>query len=194
LLLAKASDLKSIPNHTGVHFDPPDLFVIELAALFHDIHDEKYESVNSADGIDLQSWTSQHGVSERQSSLIAAIVSNVSYSKEVKRRGTSAWTEWHDTCIELHCVMDADKLDALGAFGIFRCAAFSSGRNIRLFLRADEDGFKCSAVGHFHDKLFRLESMMMTQTGRKVARKRTALMRDFIEHLNDEAQLRDFKE
>jgi hypothetical protein len=131
---------------------------------------------------------------ERQRSLIAAIVNNVSYSKEVKRRGTLAWTKWHDTCIELHCVMDADKLDALGAFGIFRCAAFSGSRNIPLFLRADEELFKNSAVGHFHDKLFRLESMMMTQVGRKVARKRTALMRDFIEHLNDEAELRDFEE
>lgn len=88
--------------------------------------------------------------------------------------------------------MDADKLDALGALGIFRCAAFSGSRNIPLFLSADEDGFKSSAVGHFHDKLFRLESMMMTQVGRRVARKRAALMRDFIDHLNDEAELRDF--
>jgi uncharacterized protein len=194
LLLAKAYDVKRILNHTALGLREPDLLVIELAALFHDINDAKYEGANNVDGIDLVSWMSQHGVSERQSSLIAAIVNNVSYSKEVKRRGTLAWTKWHDTCIELHCVMDADKLDALGAFGIFRCAAFSGSRNIPLFLRADEEEFKNSAVGHFHDKLFRLESMMMTQVGRKVARKRTALMRDFIEHLNDEAELRDFEE
>jgi uncharacterized protein len=193
LLLAKAYDLKRIPNHTGNH-EEQDLLVIELAALFHDIHDSKYEKLNNADGIDLVPWMSQHGVSERQSSLIVAIVNNVSYSKEVKRRGTPAWTEWHDTCIELHCVMDADKLDALGALGIFRCAAFSGSRNIPLFLRADEDGSKSSVVGHFHDKLFRLESMMMTQVGQRVARKRTALMRDFLDHLNDEAELRDFEQ
>ena len=39
-----------------------------------------------------------------------------------------------ENCAEVHCVMDADKLDALGAFGIFRCAAFSRSRNIPLYL------------------------------------------------------------
>jgi uncharacterized protein len=66
--------------------------------------------------------------------------------------------------------MDADKLDALGAFGIFRCAAFSGSRNIPLHVPEDDEMYKKCAVGHFGDKLFRLEGMMMTDVGREVAK------------------------
>jgi uncharacterized protein len=171
-----------------------DLLVVELAALFHDIHDSKYEIVNNGDRLDLSSWLSARGVSDLQSSLIINIIDNVSYSKEVRLRATGGFTSWHQNCVELHCVMDADKLDALGAFGIFRCAAFSGSRNIPLYLREEAKGFNSSAAGHFHDKLFQLEDLMMTEVGRKAAGKRTAVMREFLKHLNDEADLRDFEE
>ena len=42
---------------------------------------------------------------------------NVSWSTESKLREVGAITPWHETCIELHCVQDADRLDAIGAFG-----------------------------------------------------------------------------
>ena len=100
---------------------------------------------------------------------------------------------WHRTCVELHCVMDADKLDALGAFGIFRCAAFSGSRNIPLYLEKEDPIYAKRAVGHFEDKLFRLESMMMTEEGRAVAKRRTAIMRDIVQRMNEEALLLDFE-
>ena len=89
--------------------------------------------------------------------------------------------------------MDADKLDALGAFGIFRCAAFSGSRNIPLYLPEDDEMYKKCAVGHFGNKLFRLESMMMTDVGRKVAKRRTAIMREIVKNIKDEEQLLDFE-
>jgi uncharacterized protein len=63
-------------------------------------------------------------------------------------------------------VQDADKLDAIGAFGVLRCAAFSGARNIALFNPADapiegmtkeqyeqqtESGGG-SSINHFHGK------------------------------------------
>jgi len=166
------------------------MLVVELAALFHDLYDAKY-SANTDPG-SLATWLTAHEVTSRQSSLVMKIISNVSYSKEIVLRQNGGWTPWHDTCVELHCVLDADKLDALGAFGIFRCAAFSGSRNIPLYLDEDDKMYRKSAIGHFEDKLFRLESMMMTETGKKAARRRTNIMKDIVKNMNEEAELQDF--
>jgi len=169
------------------------MLVVELASLFHDLFDAKYTLVNSGHNLDMSSWLHAHDIPESQISLITKIIANVSYSKEMVLRQNDEWTLWHRTCVELHCVMDADKLDALGAFGIFRCAAFSGSRNIPLYLEKEDPMYLKCAVGHFEDKLFRLEDMMMTEVGRAVAKRRTGIMRDIVQRMNVEARLLDFE-
>ena len=107
----------------------PDLLTVELAALLHDVLDKKYvaaaqaadpyaffrpffEGAASASGLDL--------VADGRARLIARIVDNVSWSTEKTLRKAGGLTEWHRACIELHCVQDADRLDAMGAIGA-RC-------------------------------------------------------------------------
>ena len=97
-----------------------------LAALLHDILDKKY--VTDAQAADpctyfqpfFTSMAASHGVDllkDGRDQIIAKIISSVSWTTEKKLRDTGEWTEWHDTCLELHCVQDADRLDAIGAFG-----------------------------------------------------------------------------
>lgn len=104
----------------------PDLLTIELAALLHDVLDKKYVSAEEAadpyafclpffektaseSGIDL--------VKDGRARIIARIVENVSWSTEKKLIAAGKIDHWYRECIELHCVQDADRLDAIGAFG-----------------------------------------------------------------------------
>ena len=107
----------------------PDLLVIELSALLHDVLDKKYvpESLSSnpyAFFLPMFEELSEEHPSVglltedgKRARLIADIVTNVSWTTEKKLRQEGKWGAWHDSCLELHCVQDADRLDAIGAFG-----------------------------------------------------------------------------
>lgn len=104
----------------------PDLLVVDISALLHDVLDKKY--VSATDAADpyayflpfFQSMAKDYGVdliSDGRAALIAKIIDNVSWTTEKKLRESGKLGEWHATCTELHCVQDADRLDAIGAFG-----------------------------------------------------------------------------
>lgn len=84
----------------------PDLLVVELSALFHDLLDAKYLPAGTrTTPRELLGpfWAERgEGVSEERRRLVEEVVGNVSYSKEVKRVGKGEETEWHRSCQELH--------------------------------------------------------------------------------------------
>ena len=113
---------------------------MELAALLHDVLDKKYVTAEQAAdpyGFFLPFFTRVSTVTEGSIDLvkdgrareISSIIDNVSWTTEKKLRQQGAWGEWHENCVELHCVQDADRLDAIGAFGVLRCAAFCATKN-----------------------------------------------------------------
>lgn len=108
------------------HTRKPDLLTVELAALLHDVLDKKY--VSAAAAADpyafflpfFENAAAAHGVDlvrDGRAALIARIVTNVSWSTEKRLREAGRIEDWHRECAELHCVQDADRLDAIGAFG-----------------------------------------------------------------------------
>ncbi|CEI87826.1 hypothetical protein CU097_006247 [Rhizopus azygosporus] len=179
-----------------------DLQVVELAALCHDVGDRKYYKGNETGGQLIEKFLREHDY--EKASLVAKIVDHIGFSKELGWNDTTDpkdEVEWRNSCLELHAVQDADKLDAIGAFGIMRCAAFSGAKNIPLYVPNENEAVENltkeiyetkkngSSIAHFHEKLFKLKTMMRTERGKELAIQRDNFMQLFVKQINDEYNL-----
>jgi uncharacterized protein len=93
----------------------------------------------------------------------------------------------------LGCALqDADRLEALGALGIFRTISTGVRMGARYFDPADpwaerrELDDRAFTVDHFYVKLLGLADTMTTELGRHEARRRTELLRRFLWELAGE--------
>jgi len=94
--------------------------------------------------------------------------------------------------IEGKILQDADRLDALGAIGIAR--VFATGGSLkRPFYNIDDPFCKKRipddhiwTVDHFFQKLLKLESLMNTKSGKAEAKKRTRILKEFLNQLKQE--------
>ncbi|MFW9850512.1 MAG: HD domain-containing protein, partial [Candidatus Thorarchaeota archaeon] len=82
------------------------------------------------------------------------------------------------TSLEGHILSDADKLDAIGAVGIFRSIAQAtvSGRGTSGFLQ------------HADEKLLKLKDLMYSDDAREMAIERHSFLEAFVNRLKDEVQ------
>ncbi|ESK93961.1 metal dependent phosphohydrolase [Moniliophthora roreri MCA 2997] len=178
----------------------PDLLVVELAALLHDVLDKKYVTAEQAADpftffVPLFKGAAQRSsidlIADGRARLITQIIENVSWTTEKRLRASGLWGKWHDECLELHCVQDADRLDAIGAFGVLRCAAYTSATNNPLHTPANDPALEASAIQHFHDKLVHIKDRLKTTPGKKLGEKRHKLIVDFIAAVQEEYDIPD---
>jgi len=96
------------------------------------------------------------------------------------------------TTIEGKILQDADRLDAIGAIGIARVFAVGGSEkrpfyNIKdPFCKNREPDDKIWTLDHFYRKLLKLESLMNTKSGKIEAKKRTKILKDFLNELKKE--------
>ena len=94
--------------------------------------------------------------------------------------------------LEAMVLQDADRLDALGAFGLSRCLMLGGHMNSELMSREDpfcetrEPDDAKYVIDHFYRKLLTLEDTMKTTAGRKLAKERADVLRDFLAQLRRE--------
>ncbi|KAJ5688568.1 hypothetical protein N7462_002960 [Penicillium macrosclerotiorum] len=163
---------------------PLDAEVVQLAALLHDIGDRKYlptlESATGAARVDpttmVQVALEQHGAPTALAAKVQMVVSHVSYTTECK--DPEAVRRVLEAAPELGVVQDADRLDAIGAIGIGRTFTFLGAQGKKFVGEAGEWEMG-NSIEHFVDKLERLEGMMKTETGRRMARVRTERLKVF---------------
>ncbi|MBW2459746.1 MAG: HD domain-containing protein [Deltaproteobacteria bacterium] len=89
-------------------------------------------------------------------------------------------------------LQDADRLEALGAIGVFRCAATGAAMGTDFFDGDDpwavhrELDDRHHSVDHFFVKLLRLPATMTTGAGRREAHRRARFMARFLRQLGEE--------
>jgi len=98
------------------------------------------------------------------------------------------------TTLEGKILQDADRLDAIGAIGIARVFAVGGSEkrpfyNIQdPFCKSRIPDDKIWTLDHFYRKLLKLESLMNTKSGKIEAKKRTRVLKDFLNELKKEIQ------
>jgi len=94
--------------------------------------------------------------------------------------------------LEGRILQDADRLDALGAIGIAR--VFATGGSLKRPFYNLDDPFcktripddKIWTLDHFFQKLLKLESLMNTKSGKVEAKRRTRVLKEFLNYLKQE--------
>ncbi len=166
-----------------------DRFVVELAALLHDIADWKFHGGNENAGPDAaRAWLESQSVEEAVIAHVCDIIAHISY----KGAGVATSMSTKEGMI----VQDADRLDAIGALGIARAFAYGGHKSRALWnpeeavtLHGSFEEYKKntgSTIAHFHEKLLLLKDRMNTDAGKKLAEGRHRYMLAFLSEFHDE--------
>jgi uncharacterized protein len=98
------------------------------------------------------------------------------------------------SCLEAAILQDADRLDALGAIGVLRCAAVNTQMQSSFYDPFDplaehrELNDKSFMLDHYFVKLFKLPAMMNTEAARQEGERRVEVMKKFIQNLMNEVK------
>ena len=164
-----------------------DMFIVEMAALLHDIDDFKFNENGTT--LKSKSWLESLGLDSDTIDKIVHIVENISFKGSAEENKIQT--------LEGKVVQDADRLDAIGAFGVARAFTYAGYKNIPIFNPAVEirnnmsfDEYRKnegSAINHFHEKLLLLKDRMNTKTGKFLAEDRHNFMETYLKQFFKEA-------
>lgn len=160
--------------------------VVELSALLHDIADPKFH--NGDEEIGPQKATTflmDQGVSKDILQSVIYIIRHISFKNSFQQEDFTITPE-------LAIVMDADRLDALGAIGIARTFHYGGYKNREIYnpnippvAYENKEAYKNSTaptLNHFYEKLLKLKDGMHTNTGKQLAEERHTFMEQYLEH------------
>lgn len=161
-----------------------DLFVIQLAALLHDIADYKFHDGDDSVGPKVaREWLESKNVDEEIISHVCEIIKSVSF----KGSGVDSSVKTKEAMV----VQDADRLDAIGAIGVARTFAYGGHKNREMYnpntKPENHTSFeqyknnKSPTINHFYEKLLLLKSLMNTQTAKEIAGQRHQFMEQFLD-------------
>lgn len=169
-----------------------DKTIIGISAFLHDVHrimqNESGKFVSPKDSLDtIRKMLSNIDLTEDQ---INRICFCIEYHEQYNWNGNNV------DDINTQILQDADNLDAIGAIGIGRTFSYCGAHGIPMYDEnsplnednnySESNEHDASTIHHFYHKLFKLGDYMNTKTAKKIAKKRTKLMKDFVKSFLDE--------
>lgn len=164
-----------------------DIFIVEMAALLHDVFDFKFFDEKIA-GEKIEKYLKQFKLDKKNYEHIKSIVSNISFKgAKVKNKIKT---------LEGMIVQDADRIDAIGAIGIARVFSYGGydGRvmydpKIKPVFHTTFEKYKngkSTSINHFYEKLLLLKDRMNTKTAKKIATERHNFMKKYLDQFYKE--------
>lgn len=165
-----------------------DLFIVEMAALLHDLDDYKITNNLSGQLTLATYWLNEVQIDISTSKQITNIISQMSY------KGAEVDTKMDS--LEGCVVQDADRLDAIGAIGIARTFMYGGAKGRQLYNAQDKPLLHktfqqyqtntSSTINHFYEKLLLLKDRMNTKAAKQIAEKRHRFMIEFLTQFHNE--------
>jgi uncharacterized protein len=166
-----------------------DLEIVVPAALFHDLvvypknHPDKHRSQEESAKATAGILKEIDGFSEEKIEKVKTCILECSFSKGIIPK-----------LLESKILQDADGLEATGAISIMRTFA-STGQMKRPFYHSadpfcrhrEPDAAKF-ALDLFYERLLKVAERMHTETARKIAKRRTEFLEQFLEELKLELE------
>jgi len=173
-----------------------DSFIVQLAALLHDLDDWKFNDAGEDPASSLgtgtprraQAWLDSFSLDPSIADAVCHIIQHISF------KGAKVANQMDS--LEGFIVQDADRLDAIGAIGIARAFAYGGYKNRPLYdpdsspqLHESFEQYKTSnsdTINHFYEKLLLLKDRMNTPTAKRIAEQRHEFMVQYLHQFMDE--------
>jgi uncharacterized protein len=169
------------------HGEGADAFTCELAALLHDVADDKIAGDEETGMRRVREWLAGQPIAGAVRDHVMEIIATLSFAGGNRPPMRT---------LEGAVVQDADRLDAIGAIGIARTFAYGGargrplhepGEQARTYATKEEyRASTASSTAHFREKLLLLKDRMNTAHARRLAEARHQYMVAFLEEFQRE--------
>lgn len=149
-----------------------DPVVCEIAGWLHDVMDPKLtDDPDRERQVIIDLLRSMYVSSEVQDQIFIAM-ENVSF-----KTGHQV-----PTSLEGRIVQDADRLDAMGAIGVARAFAYGGAKGQAIHNETSEK----TTIQHFYEKLLTLQSLLNTDSARKIGQQRHDFLKSYLDQFYEE--------
>ncbi|MHA1343412.1 MAG: HD domain-containing protein [Promethearchaeota archaeon] len=150
-----------------------NLFVIKIAALLHDIGRKKEEEMlRGINHAEISAEIARNFLNSNNFALTPDDLTNIILSIKAHSFSNNVKPE----TLEAKIISDADKLDALGAIGLYRTIGFTVKNN----------GGIDKVIEHLETKILKLKDLLYLDISKKIANKRQEIILEFYNKIINE--------